>query len=310
MISTKLFHFNTTKLNYETSFSFCYNRKITLSRKNKENFLYNKNYKFSVFDKITNKNINKNKGKENGIDLNLNNKQDVVYEREEYQDEDVENEEDINEEKIEDYFIKEKSTTIKKEAKNHSNKNNDYKDDKDNNSFSFLDDLQQIISEIKCKGCGVDLQCISKEKLGYIPDKKVKEFIETKDKNNNSNNNYGNIEENIEEKENIKLEDYEIPQDRNFLKKLKTKKLKKNDLICERCFKLKHYMLINETNKKEIENLRVNNNTNINESLKSQEEKKFDHYSLLIKNIDVEKLINQIILRFNEKSFIFYLCVR
>jgi hypothetical protein len=214
---------------------------------------------------------------------------------------------------MEDYFLKEKSAMIKNEAKNPVKNNiNNYpiknNELNDNSSFSFLEDLQQIISEIKCKGCGVDLQCISKEKLGYIPDKKVKDFIGKKE--NTIDKNIDNLEENIKDNENIKLEDFEIPKDNNFLKKLKNKKIKNNDLICERCFKLKHYMLINETNKEKIDNLRNNNNDkNHNNTYKSQEEKKFDHYSLLIKNIDVDKLINQIILRFNEKSYIFYLCV-
>ena len=77
---------------------------------------------------------------------------------------------------------------------------------------------------------------------------------------------------------------------------MRTKKLKKNYLIC---YKLKHYMLIDE---KKNENKAKKNI--------SEEQKKFDQNSLLIKNIDVTKLINQILLRFNEKSFIFYLCVR
>lgn len=152
----------------------------------------------------------------------------------------------------------------------------------------FLQDLENVIKDFKCKGCGIELQCTKKEKLGYVPEKKVKEYLgEKEEKVNQSKNKF----------EDLKLENFEIPKDMDYIKKLQKKKLKKSDLICERCFKLQNYMRLNE-NKPHID------------SDKNQEKLKLDNYSLLIKKIDIQKLIQQILVRLSSKSHIFYLCVK
>lgn len=152
----------------------------------------------------------------------------------------------------------------------------------------FLQDLENVIKDFKCKGCGIELQCTKKEKLGYVPEKKVKEFLgEKEEKVNHSKNKF----------EDLKLENFEIPNDLDHIKKLQKKKLKKSDLICERCFKLQNYMRLND------------NNSEI-DKFKDKDKLKLDNYSLLIKKIDTQKLIQQILVRLSSKSHIFYLCVK
>ena len=158
----------------------------------------------------------------------------------------------------------------------------------------FLKDLENIIKDIKCKGCGIELQCTKKEKLGYVPDKKVKIYLgEAEDDNKNKSSR-------IKLKD-LKLENIEIPKDIDYLKLLSKKNLKKSDIICERCFKLQNYMRLNETSDKSNKE---------SEKPKSYEDKvKLDNYSLLIKKIDTQKLIQQIMVRLSSKSHVFYLCV-
>lgn len=162
-----------------------------------------------------------------------------------------------------------------------------------NQDSIFLQDLENIIKDIKCKGCGIELQCTKKEKLGYVPDKKVKAYLGETDENPNKNTKIS--------LEDLKLENIEIPKDTDYLKKLSKKNLKKTDLICERCFKLQNYMRLNDPNDKSNKESQKN---------KSYEDKlKLDNYSLLIKKIDTQKLIQQIVVRLSSKSHIFYLCV-
>lgn len=159
----------------------------------------------------------------------------------------------------------------------------------------FLKDLEEIIKDIKCKGCGIELQCTKKEKLGYVPDKKVKAYLGEE------------VEDDTKSKqskiklEDLKLENIEIPKDSDYLKKLSKKNLKKSDLICERCFKLQNYMRLNDTSDK--------SNKEIEKSKSYEDKVKLDNYSLLIKKIDTQKLIQQIMIRLSSKSHVFYLCV-
>jgi len=156
-----------------------------------------------------------------------------------------------------------------------------------------LKDLENIIKDIKCKGCGIELQCTKKEKLGYVPDKKVKAYLGEPEDTPNKYNKF--------ELEDLKLENIKIPKDTDYLKKLTKKNLKRSDLICERCFKLQNYMRLNDVNEK---------SNNESQKNKSYEDKvKLDNYSLLIKKIDTQKLIQQIMIRLSSKSHIFYLCV-
>jgi len=156
-----------------------------------------------------------------------------------------------------------------------------------------LKDLENIIKDIKCKGCGIELQCTKKEKLGYVPDKKVKAYLGEPEDTPNKYNKF--------ELEDLKLENIKIPKDTDYLKKLTKKNLKRSDLICERCFKLQNYMRLNDVNEK---------SNNESQKNKSYEDKvKLDNYSLLIKKIDTQKLIQQIMIRLSSKSHIFYICV-
>jgi len=177
-------------------------------------------------------------------------------------------------EKINYDFLNEKKTLLKSEIEEAS---------------IFLQDLENIIKDHKCKGCGIELQCTKKEKLGYVPEKKVKDFLgESETKENNQKNKF----------EDLNLENFEIPKDTDYIKRLNRKKLKKTDLICERCFKLQKYIRLNE-----------NGNQAQADSDKNQDKLKLDNYSLLIKKIDSQKLIQQILVRLSSKSHIFYLCV-
>ena len=90
----------------------------------------------------------------------------------------------------------------------------------------------------------------------------------------------------------------EIPRDLSYLKKIFNKKLKKSDLICERCFKLQNYMRLEEKESKDSKN-----------SQSYEDKIKYDNYSLLIKKIDTQKLIQQILIRLSNKSYVFYICV-
>ena len=156
-----------------------------------------------------------------------------------------------------------------------------------------MKDLENIIKDIKCKGCGIELQCTKKEKLGYVPDKKVKAYLGEPEDTPNKYNKF--------ELEDLKLENIKIPKDTDYLKKLTKKNLKRSDLICERCFKLQNYMRLNDVNEK---------SNNESQKNKSYEDKvKLDNYSLLIKKIDTQKLIQQIMIRLSSKSHIFYICV-
>jgi len=158
----------------------------------------------------------------------------------------------------------------------------------------FLSDLENIIKDIKCKGCGIELQCTKKDKLGYVPDKKVKAYLGDMEDNHKNTNLKIKLED-------LKLENIEIPKDTEYLKKLSKKTLKKSDLICERCFKLQNYMRLNETSNK--------SNKESGEKNSYEDKVKLDNYSLLIKKIDTQKLIQQIMVRLSSKSHVFYLCV-
>jgi len=177
-----------------------------------------------------------------------------------------------------------------------NDKNNLLNNNDSQNQSSFLKDLENLIKDFKCKGCGIELQCSKKEKLGYIPDKKVKQYLEGSDGSNKL------IENENMKFEDLKLENIEIPKNTDYIKKLTQKKLKKSDLICERCFKLQNYMRFSEKDNKSINNIEKNENSN--------EGNKLDNYSLLIKKIDSQKLIQQILIRLSAKSHVFYLCVR
>jgi hypothetical protein len=126
-----------------------------------------------------------------------------------------------------------------------------------------------------------------------VPDKKVKTYLGEPEDSPNKYNKF--------ELEDLKLENIKIPKDADYLKKLSKKNLKRSDLICERCFKLQNYMRLNDVNEK---------SNNESQKNKSYEDKvKLDNYSLLIKKIDTQKLIQQIMIRLSSKSHIFYLCV-
>jgi hypothetical protein len=54
--------------------------------------------------------------------------------------------------------------------------------DNEESHFNFFHDensyIKSVIVEMNCKGCGVNLQYEHPDKIGYIPESKVKDFIE------------------------------------------------------------------------------------------------------------------------------------
>lgn len=197
----------------------------------------------------------------------------------------------------------------------NNNKNNPTSNENINNKLSsnsnsitnsFLEDLEKIIKDHKCKGCGIELQCTKREKLGYIPDKKLKQFLGEEDQQAEKHSNNLSSPD-IKSKaalEDLKLENIEIPKDLNYIKALNKKKLKKSDLICERCFKLQNYLRLGAIDSNQ------ETQTEKNKGILNNEAKvKYDNYTMLIKKIDTQKLIQQILVRLSSKSQIFYLCV-
>jgi hypothetical protein len=161
---------------------------------------------------------------------------------------------------------------------------------KNSSSIQINEELNKIAKEMKCKGCGINLQIENPEKIGFIPEKKFIEFFDKKEKNNKSDEQYSNPREKIQIRE---FEQINNPETLNRIMKLKEKP---GVLICERCYKLKHY--------NNFENL----NTTKNRPNQNQTQK-IENYTHFVKQINTEKLIQQIMMRISEKAHIFYICV-
>ena len=172
---------------------------------------------------------------------------------------------------------------------------NDNQDDKLDLDFTdkqlHLEDFSKIIPDLKCNGCGTLLQTENKNKLGYIPEKKLKESL-TGDKEN-----LGNYIENVMIKpDNIEpLKEFTLIYDKATINKLKKLGRSKHKIICERCYKLANYLNFEDLNQK-------------NKTYDTKDKEKADNYTLLVKKINPERLIHQIMARISNKAHIFYIC--
>jgi ribosome biogenesis GTPase A len=69
----------------------------------------------------------------------------------------------------------------------------------------------------------------------------------------------------------------------------------KTNLICERCFKLRNYHNFEDLRKAD-------------KATKSEEAKKIENYTLLVKDINVDLLIHQLVARISNKATVLYIC--
>lgn len=127
-----------------------------------------------------------------------------------------------------------------------------------------------------------------KEKIGYVPEKKVLELLQINDNKIIEQN-----EKFSDEEENLKLKEFEKINNLETLKKISN--LKSNHIICERCYKLKNYLKFENLDKKMSD---------------SKEIEKIENYTQIAKKLNVERLIQQIMVRISSKSHVFYLCVK
>jgi hypothetical protein len=73
----------------------------------------------------------------------------------------------------------------------NKNKQEDFEEDEQN--FHLPHDesntyLKTILTDMNCKGCGVNLQYEHKDKIGYIPELKIKEYFEGEQKSKENEN--------------------------------------------------------------------------------------------------------------------------
>jgi len=170
-----------------------------------------------------------------------------------------------------------------------------------NNEFS------KFVNKMKCQGCGINLQIENQEKIGYIPPKKFFDYVNKQEKN--SENEAGKIldvqseqqdkfnnKDNQQTQEDPELAEFEKVHDKATLKRILKLKNSKNILTCERCYKLKNYLNFEELNK--------------HNNLDTKKSDKVDNYTLLVKKINPQRLIHQIMARISNKAHVFYVCVR
>ncbi len=151
---------------------------------------------------------------------------------------------------------------------------------------SFNLQVESLLNKVKCQGCGIHMQTENPWKIGYIPKQKLKEYL------NPSSTSDFEPKLDLNDKE---IKEFEKIHDRATLKKLKRLKLKKNVIICERCFKLTNYLSFDDLSKK---------------SETKENEAKVNTYTTLVKKINSDMLISQIMKRISKRAHIFYICVR
>jgi hypothetical protein len=75
-------------------------------------------------------------------------------------------------------------------------------------NFNFFHDqstyIKSVIVEMKCKGCGVNLQSERPDKIGFIPEVKVKDFIEKDGSSDNTPQDGKNEDESSKDKTQLK----------------------------------------------------------------------------------------------------------
>ena len=193
--------------------------------------------------------------------------------------------------------------------------------------------INSVLKNMKCQGCGIELQIENKNKIGFIPEKKFLDFLNGKNtleklENNTSNiNHVNNIMNSNEDNENIikdtqesnslnNISEFEHIHDKSTLKKIMKLKNNKSSLICERCFKLKNYLKFEDLNKKDNNLDKVNNPTEKNtissakeKLIKNKEQERIENYASIIKQINPQRLIHQIMARISNKAHIFYVIV-
>ena len=155
--------------------------------------------------------------------------------------------------------------------------------------YNTTNDFSKFVNQMKCKGCGINLQIENQEKIGYIPAKKFFDHINKKEDTNKNTNSELN-----QTNETSKINEFEKVYDKSTLKRLSKLKNSNNILICERCYKLTNYLNFEDLNKE-------------NKNDKSQE--KVDNYTSLVKKINPQRLIHQIMTRISNKAHVFYVCV-
>jgi hypothetical protein len=186
------------------------------------------------------------------------------------------------------------SNKISTEKKSPSQTFSDDEEDsivQDKTVYDFFDasfnlQIESLLNKVKCQGCGIHMQTEHPSKIGYIPKHKLKEYI--------------NPSSTPETEPSFDLNDQEIKEfekihDRATLKKIKRLKYKKNVIICERCYKLTNYLTFEDLSKK---------------SDKKDDETKINDYTTLVKKINSQVLVSQIMKRISKKAHIFYICVR
>lgn len=142
--------------------------------------------------------------------------------------------------------------------------------------------FNKVAENLNCMGCGSILQVENESSIGYIPLEKLQQYIDHK-------------QVDLQQKEQVEPpKELDLIHDRQTIKKLVNLENKKKVIICQRCYKLKHYMNFSDLNKKE-------NQKNFNE--------KMENYTNLIKKINPNILKHQIVTRISQKSHVFYICV-
>jgi ribosome biogenesis GTPase A len=147
--------------------------------------------------------------------------------------------------------------------------------------LDIFESIKTVSNNLKCQGCGICLQTQDKNKIGFIPSDKIIEYMNQSD----------NIKsEHVNQRVNEELSEFEKIHDKGTLKRLMKLNSKKNIIICERCYKLKNYSKFEDLN---------TTNTNLS---------KVNNYTNLVKKINEERLIHQIMTRISNKAHIFYIC--
>ena len=173
--------------------------------------------------------------------------------------------------------------------------------------YNSTNDFGKFVNKMKCQGCGINLQIENQEKIGYIPPKKFFDYVNKKEKD--SQNETGKISEfqseqqdnnynkdNTQNQEAPELGEFEKIHDKATLKRILKLNNSKNILTCERCYKLKNYL--------NFEELKKHDNSDTKKS------DKVDNYTSLVKKINPQRLIHQIMTRISNKAHVFYVCVR
>lgn len=203
-------------------------------------------------------------------------------------------------------------------TKNSQNSNDEISDKEDDiviskTEYDFLhlnenpnfNPVSSLLNHAKCQGCGIHLQTSHKERIGFIPQNKLQEFIDASD------NKKKNIDSSVEKKDPLEIEnplplkEFELIHDKATLKRIMKLKNSSNVIICERCYKLKNYSKFEDLKDyKEIKDKVLKENKN-----QKNQNDKINNYTLLVKKINTQRLIHQIMTRISNKAHIFYVCV-